>query len=71
MEERGNRSRGLTPKEMEIMDCVTENMSDREIADMLGLAPATIRRHIYNAKTKLHAKNRFQAALMWLKGEGW
>ena len=71
MEERGDRSRGLTPKEMEIMDCVTENMSDREIADMLGLAPATIRRHIYNAKTKLHAKNRFQAALMWLKGEGW
>lgn len=69
--ERRDSTRNLTRQEIAVMDYVAENNDDDAIAAALGISVATVRKHIQNAKRKLHARNRFQAALMWLKGEDW
>ena len=69
LEERANNSRRLTDKEMEVMDHVADGLTDREIAAKLGIALSTVRKHVQNAKSKMQAKNRFQAMWMWFNGE--
>ena len=39
-----------------------EGMSSKEIARVLGISPSTVDNHIHTARTKLGAKNRWQAA---------
>ncbi len=53
----------LTPREREVFDLICSGMRSREIAQELGLAEATIYKHVQNILDKLHVKSRTQAIL--------
>jgi predicted ATPase/DNA-binding CsgD family transcriptional regulator len=55
----------LTRRETEIMRLVDNGESDRAIADHLGIAVPTVRRHLENIFAKLNTSNRGSAAAAW------
>jgi DNA-binding CsgD family transcriptional regulator len=52
---------GLTPREEEILELVAEGKTNPEIAEMLGIAPTTVRRHLKNVYAKLGVHTRTAA----------
>ncbi len=60
--DRGVRTKGLTNREIEIVNCLSSGMIDREIAAKLFLSEATIKTHLKAIYRKLGARNRAQAA---------
>lgn len=57
------RGVGLTAREIEVLNLAGEGLTNREIAIRLGLSPHTIARHLSNARDKLGAVNRADAAV--------
>ncbi len=57
----------LTRREQEILALVTAGKTNQEIADMLYLAPSTVRVHIHAVLQKLNAHDRTQAAVIALQ----
>lgn len=57
----------LTPRELEVLQCLAQGDENREIAGRLGISEATVRTHISNIMGKLHLASRTQAALFALK----
>lgn len=55
----------LSPRDIEILECLTEGKSNKEIAQMLGLSEATVKLDLRRILRSIHASNRTQAA-MWL-----
>jgi DNA-binding CsgD family transcriptional regulator len=53
-----------TAREREVLAMLATGATDGEIADSLGLSPATVQTHVRNAKTKLGARNRPQAVAL-------
>jgi DNA-binding NarL/FixJ family response regulator len=51
----------LTEREIEIIRRLAQGMTNREVADDLALAEGTVRNHVSNILSKLHAANRVQA----------
>ena len=51
-------------REREVLALLATGATDGEIADRLGLSPATVQTHVRNAKTKLGARNRTQAVAL-------
>jgi DNA-binding NarL/FixJ family response regulator len=51
----------LTKREMEILQYISNSMSNKEIADYLNLEVQTIKNHIHHILEKLKVKNRLQA----------
>jgi DNA-binding CsgD family transcriptional regulator len=47
----------LTTREMEILKCIAEEMTNKEIASMLYISPRTVDTHRRNLLQKLNAKN--------------
>ena len=58
----------LTDAEMLAFRYMVEGKRDRDIAQITGLAPCTIRDQIQNAVRKLGAETRPHAVALWLKG---
>lgn len=54
------RAQGLSDREIEVAASLCRGMSKKEIADDLGIAVATTKRHIENIYAKLQLRNRFQ-----------
>ena len=54
---------GLSDREIEVIELVGQGMTNRAIADTLDLSPHTVARHISNARDKLGASNRADAAV--------
>jgi len=54
---------GLSDRECAVLELVAEGLSNQEIAHRLGLSEATVRFHLRNVLSKLHLKNRTQAAI--------
>ena len=52
----------LSEREIEIVQLTREGLTNREIAGRLTLSPHTIARHLANARMKLGASNRAEAA---------
>lgn len=52
----------LSPREIEILKLLAEGASNRHIAAELVLAEGTVKNHVSNILSKLHAENRTQAA---------
>lgn len=52
----------LTPREKEVLGLLAQNMSNREIADMLYIEVGTVKNHVHNLLQKLDATNRKEAA---------
>jgi DNA-binding CsgD family transcriptional regulator len=64
----GGRARGgnLTERELQILALVAGGLSTPEIAERLGIAPATVKTHLTSTYRKVGAKNRVQAARYYL-----
>jgi len=48
----------LTNREQEVLQCISEGLRNKEIADKLCNSEKTIKRHIYNMFVKMNVKNR-------------
>jgi NarL family two-component system response regulator LiaR len=57
----------LTERELEVLQLVSQGLSNQEIAGRLFIGDATVRTHIGNILTKLHLANRVQATLYALR----
>ncbi|SFZ90532.1 regulatory protein, luxR family [Flaviramulus basaltis] len=51
----------ITPREYEVLQSISEGLSNKEIADKLFLSESTIKTHVSNLLVKLNAKRRTQA----------
>lgn len=60
--------RGLTRRESEVLGWIAAGKSNREIAQILDLAPATVSKHLERVFVKLGVENRTAAASFY-KGE--
>jgi len=65
----------LTPREVEILDCVARGNSNKEIAVFLGISDQTVKNHITSILRKLQVNDRTQAVIYalrhgWIKLEG-
>lgn len=52
----------LSSREIEVLKLLAAGASNREIAERLTLAEGTVKNHVSNILSKLHAENRTQAA---------
>jgi NarL family two-component system response regulator LiaR len=53
----------LTPREIEVLTLIAKGYSNKEIANSLCIAIRTVKAHVSNILSKLHAMDRTQAAL--------
>ena len=60
---RAPRIAGLTEREAQVLDLVGRGMTNREIGEQLALSHHTVARHLANARDKLGAVNRADAAV--------
>jgi DNA-binding NarL/FixJ family response regulator len=60
----------LSPREMEILELVTQGMSNRQIAYNLGISHQTVKNHMTSILGKLGVADRTQAAVYALR-HGW
>lgn len=60
----------LSPRELEILRCVTRGMSNKVIAQQLKISHQTVRNHMTSILAKLNVNGRTQAALYAIQ-RGW
>ena len=53
----------LTAREQDILNALSKGSSNKEIAEKLHMAERTVKHHMTNILSKLHLKNRVEAAL--------
>jgi DNA-binding CsgD family transcriptional regulator len=53
----------LSEREVEVLSLAAEGLTNRQIAERLYLSPHTVARHLANARAKLGASNRAEAAV--------
>lgn len=53
----------LTEREKEILKCIAEGKSNKEISQTLFVSVETVKSHIKNLYKKLHVKNRVEASI--------
>jgi DNA-binding NarL/FixJ family response regulator len=57
----------LTPRESEVLVCITRGRSNREIAEDLRIAEKTVRIHVSSVLDKMGVRDRTQATIMALQ----
>jgi DNA-binding CsgD family transcriptional regulator len=67
MEAGGRRRRGLTPREREVLTLLARGYTGEEVARELSVSAETVRAHVRNSVTKLHARTRLHAVVMALQ----
>lgn len=60
----------LSPREMEILELVTQGMINKHIAHKLGISQQTVKNHMTSILRKLNVGDRTQAAIIALR-RGW
>ena len=55
---------GLSPREQEVLELISQGLGNAEIAERLFISPHTLRNHITNVFAKLNAGTRAQAIVM-------
>jgi DNA-binding NarL/FixJ family response regulator len=60
---------GLTTREAEILELLTEGLSNKEIARKTDIAAGTVRNHLVNIFKKLHVRCRTEAAAKYLRAK--
>jgi two-component system nitrate/nitrite response regulator NarL len=61
------RTHGLTSREREILELVSQGKSNKEVAKAISIAENTVKNHLKNVMEKLHLENRVQAATYALR----
>ena len=64
LKSRGTTKSPLSEREMQVLEHLAEGQSNREIAQGLSLAEATVKMHVKSICTKLGANNRTQAVIV-------
>lgn len=67
---RGRRAKGpfnLTLQEMRVVELLPRGLTNRELGTLLGLSEHTVKSHLRNAKRKLGARDRAEAAAISLR----
>lgn len=57
----------LSERELEVLQCLAEGLTNRQIAAKLVISENTVKKHLRNILAKLHLQNRVQVALFALK----
>ena len=57
----------FTKRELDLIDLLRSGMQNKLIAHQLGISESTVKAHLRNIMTKLHAKNRTQTIFMLSK----
>jgi DNA-binding NarL/FixJ family response regulator len=57
LDQRAARPR-VTPREVEILELVSQGLRDREIAEAIGISEKTVHVHMKNILAKLDARDR-------------
>jgi DNA-binding NarL/FixJ family response regulator len=70
MGEKKESTKVLGEREMEVLNLASKSLSNREIADQLGLSLHTIEAHMRNIFSKLQVSSRTEAVLYALR-QGW
>lgn len=60
----------LNDRERQLLRLAEEGRGNKEIAEMLGLSPGTVRNYLHEASQKLDAANRVEAARI-ARANGW
>jgi DNA-binding NarL/FixJ family response regulator len=53
----------LTPRESLVHDLIVEGKANKDISRALGLAEGTVKNHVSNILSKLHARSRTELAV--------
>lgn len=59
----------LTPRQREILQCLSKGLSNKEIARALGISDSTVKVHMHGLFERLGVQNRTQAALLARRAE--
>jgi DNA-binding NarL/FixJ family response regulator len=59
----------LTPRQSQVLALIASGLSDREVADRLGLAHRTVRTHLDRLLREHGLHGRTEAVAAWLRGE--
>ena len=62
-----HRPRALTPKELEVLDHAAHGMTNREIADVMGISQLTVKTHMSSLLYRLGAASRAEAVSLALR----
>lgn len=57
-------AKGLSPREVEIVQLVARGLTDAEIGKSISISPRTVQRHITNILNKLNCRNRSHAVAL-------
>ena len=57
----------LTARELEVLGCLASGARTRAIAEQLGIAEPTVKRHLTNLYRKLGVTNRVEAVTSFLR----
>lgn len=63
---RGEHERRLSPRQLEIMQLLAQGLSNKEIANILGITEGTIRVHLSSIFKAINVSNRTEATLWYL-----
>ncbi len=64
------KSVDLTPRELEVVSLIAEELSNKQIARRLSLSLYTVKNHVHNIVEKLQVENRFKA-VEYARQQGW
>jgi len=65
-----NDASTVTPAEERVLKLISQSLTNREIAELLRISPATVKRHVENIFRKLGLRNRVEAAIYGLMMSG-
>jgi DNA-binding NarL/FixJ family response regulator len=64
---RTRRPQGLTTREVEVLTLLARGYTGEEVARQLEVSAETVRAHVRNSVTKLHARTRLHAVVLALQ----
>jgi DNA-binding NarL/FixJ family response regulator len=60
----------LTPREIEVLEAISDGLSTAKIASLLGISSATVRSHVKSLLAKLGLHSRVEAISLVLRSDG-